>query len=91
VIGLWGRHDLSSAGRNKFRARNLPGRSTGVFSNWQKRLHHGVRYRLPLRYYEKLEPPIKKFYWVENEGHNKCYEDNKKYVKILIEEILPGK
>jgi len=41
------------------------------------------------RYYEKLEAPIKKFYWFENEGHNNCYEDNKKFMDILTKEILP--
>jgi len=40
-------------------------------------------------YYEKLEAPIKKFYWFENEGHNNCYEDNKKFMDIFSKEILP--
>lgn len=41
------------------------------------------------RYYEKLEAPIKKFYWFENEGHNNCFEDNRKFMDILTKEILP--
>jgi len=41
------------------------------------------------RYYKKLEAPIKKFYWFENEGHNNCFEDNRKFMDILTKEILP--
>jgi pimeloyl-ACP methyl ester carboxylesterase len=41
------------------------------------------------RYYEKLEAPIKKFFWFEIEGHNNCFENNRKYINILTKEILP--
>jgi pimeloyl-ACP methyl ester carboxylesterase len=40
------------------------------------------------RYFEKLEAPKKEFYWFEGNGHNNCFEDNERFVKILTEEIL---
>ncbi len=40
------------------------------------------------KYFEKLKAPQKKFYWFDGQGHNNCYEDNERFIKIITEEIL---
>ena len=38
-------------------------------------------------YFEKIIAPEKKFFWFEGMGHNNCYEDPEKFVRILNNEI----
>ena len=41
------------------------------------------------RYYEGLEAPMKRFYWFESSGHNACYQEAEKFMKIMREDVLP--
>lgn len=41
------------------------------------------------RYYQRLEAPDKHFYWFENSGHNPCYQEPEKFIRIIRNNILP--
>ena len=41
------------------------------------------------RYYEGLEAPMKRFYWFERSGHNACYQEPEKFMRIMREDVLP--
>lgn len=41
------------------------------------------------RYFQKLDAPLKKFYWMEHSGHNACYQEPELFMDIIRSDVLP--
>jgi len=41
------------------------------------------------RYYKKLQAPAKSFYWFEHSGHNACYQEPDRFVRLMRRDVLP--
>ncbi|MDR1344076.1 MAG: alpha/beta hydrolase [Tannerellaceae bacterium] len=48
-----------------------------------------VNYLLTKEYYETLETPLKGFYTFEQSAHSPVFEEPEKFMKILLEDVLP--
>lgn len=40
------------------------------------------------RYFQSLDAPVKQYYWFENSTHYPCFEENRKFIEIVRNEVL---
>jgi pimeloyl-ACP methyl ester carboxylesterase len=40
------------------------------------------------RYFQNLKAPLKEFYWFDNSSHYPCFEENEKFIDIVVNEVL---